>query len=162
MNTNRPSRRRTAPCTTRGSFYNHLVTGVTSYVVNWPYPKEKKILVHLYDEQPGAHRRPALVSPRSGHLPTWLLFRDGSGPWERHSGLLQRRRDPSKALTQISKTVESGDNYTVSKIKPRGKGRGRKSFPLFSTWRIRPLVFNLYLSLRLDVLYNFMKIPSLQ
>lgn len=41
-----------------------------------------------------------------------------------------------------------GSTYQFAKANSLGKGKGRRSFPLFSTGRIKALIFNLYSSLQ--------------
>ena len=43
--------------------------------------------------------------------------------------------------------------YKISKATGLRKGRGGNSYPLFLTWRIKPLIFNVYLPLQVLMYY---------
>ena len=76
-------------------------------------------------------------------LRTWFLPPRETFPMKRHSKLSDKRPSNfSKRFIYISKTGESS-NFLKEIISEK---RGERNLSLFSTWRIKALLLNLYLS----------------
>lgn len=133
-------------------------------LANWIYPEEKQTshilmigCLAIWSKMPTEVRLPTSHSQQEIEVLSPLRFtfqtRWLPGPRERHSWVIkltEKLFSFVKGSIYIPRTEES--TYTFSKVNALRKRRGKKSLPLFSTGRIKPLVFNLCFSLHLLLL----------
>lgn len=122
-------------------------------LASWLYPKKKQMYLYdwrLFWREAQAKVR-LLLFLRNWETETLSIFLDDSilksyfpSLWERHSSVVELAYYLWKRVTYISKRRGRTENFSKENTSRKGQ---TKFISLFSTGRIKPLIFNLYLPL---------------